>query len=568
MHAGLAMAVLLLAAALRLHGALQAHLWLDEFWMLEVANGNDTLHERLATNVLIANPPPLTSLAQARPWWSIWTSLDQVSHPPLSFILLRWWRQIAGPSEMAARLLPWLASVIGTFLMYRLVLLLHGPWPALGAMLLMALGPQQIYFAQELRPYSFLLTTGIAACYLIIRIEQRGPSLGRLIALGSVALTLVLTHYFSAGSLLALAVYAAVRLGRRSLARVALAFVVPAILFALFWGPFLVRQIQLQSRQASSQLFLTDPGPGHVYRSIVRIATIPAQALALNTVTVHPPPWLIGVIDALFLLPIPLSILVRRRQNQVPPVPPPAEAGEANNKSRAARGERGATCLPHSPPPTPHTPLRTHPSAPLLLWYLWFAGTLLPLAAGDLLKDFRSLGIPRYTLSAEIAVYGVIAAMAALGAKLSTPLSTLLAGCAAPAIGVLIAAFSLPAALAEVGSKPDWQPMIDKLRDNIRDGQPIVYAAENRAGAIVYLYASHYLDPSEHHPALILTEPLTPDLQRQLQSAGGQWVVFTGRPQTLAALLPNASIDVAAGVENHEGFMGGVVCRIAWKSAR
>ena len=76
-------------------------------------------------------------------------------------------------------------------------------------------------------------------------------------------------------------------------------------------------------------------------------------------------------------------------------------------------------CQPNSSLPTPLFP--TPRPAPLLLWYLWFAGTLLPLAAGDLFKDFRSLGIPRYTLSAEIAVYGVIAAMAAPGENFPHP---------------------------------------------------------------------------------------------------------------------------------------------------
>ena len=519
LHLALATGVLLLAAALRLDAMLQAHLWLDEFWMLEVANGHDTLHERLPTNVLIPDPPALTSLSQARPSWAIWTTLSEVPHPPLFYMLVRWWREIVGPTEMAARLLPWLASIASVFLMYRLILLLHGPWPALAAMLLIALGPQQIYFAQELRPYSFLLAMGIAACLLVIQIERHGASIGRLLLLGSVALILLLTHYFSAGSLLALAIYAALRLPRKKLWRVELAFIIPAIVFALVWGPFLLRQHQVQSRQASSQAFLADPGAGHVYRAIVRVATIPAQALAFNTLSTHPPAWLIVLILIAFLAPL---IWLRR-------------------------------------------------SGALLLWYLWFAGTLAPLAAGDLLNHFRTLGIPRYTVSAEIAVFGVIAAATAIigqfANRSNAAFKKLLATSAIPIAGALIAACSLPAALTESAAKPDWQPMIEELRRDAHEGQPIIYAAENRAGSVVYLFASHYLDPSEHHSALILTSPLAPELQRQLQTAGGQWVVFTGRRQTLESLLPNATFDVTAGVENHEGFMGGIVARIVWKNA-
>ena len=43
----------------------------------------------------------------------------------------------------------------------------HGAW-----------GRSRIYFAQELRPYSFLLTMGIAACCLIIRISSAGRARG------------------------------------------------------------------------------------------------------------------------------------------------------------------------------------------------------------------------------------------------------------------------------------------------------------------------------------------------------------------------------------------------------
>ena len=108
--------------------------------------------------------------------------------------------------------------------------------------------------------------------------------------------------------------------------------------------------------------------------------------------------------------------------------------------------------------------------------------------------------------------------------------------------------------------------MITELRQSVRSGEPILYAAENGAGAIVYLYASSYLDPSDHYPAVILTTPLDSELEHQLRAAGGRWVVFTGRPQTLAQLLPNCQIEVVAGVASYEGFMGGVFGRIVWKT--
>jgi len=517
---GLVLGVLLLAAGVRLYGVLQAHLWWDEFWMLEVANGHGTLHEKLPANVLIDKPPALTAVAQARPWWSIWTTLDQEPHPPLFYILLRWWRELVGPTEMAARLLPLLASVACVLLMYRLVLLLHGPWPAFWAMLILSLGPQQIYFAQELRSYSFLLALGLAACCLLIAIERYGPDVKRLVGLGAVVLCLFLTHYLSVGSLVGLAVYAALRLPRKTLRRVAITFAIAVLVFGLIWGPFLLQQHKTHTAQGVSEAFLADRGAGYVGREMLRLATIPAQALCVNTLWVHPPAWLIVIVLGGFLAPL---IWLRRDR-----------------------------------------------SGALLLWYLWFAGTLLPMVAGDLLNHFRTLAFARYTLSAEVAVAGVMAAIATLRGSSSDESRDgsrrLAVRFAAPVLAALIAAMSLPAALTEVAAKPDWQPMIDQLRHTAGDGQPIIYAAENRAGSIVYLFASHYLDPSEHHPALILTLPLTPDLQHQLRASGGQWIVFTGQRQTLEALLPNASLDVIAGVDNYEGFMGGICARIIWKN--
>ena len=173
LHFFLMIAVMLLAAGLRLGGTLQAHLWLDEFWTLELAAGHDTAHEHLPPNVIISQPPLVTSLSGARPWWSVWTTLDQVTHPPLFYLLARAWRAALGESEMAVRLLPCAASIVSVLLIYQLARLLHGFWPAFWAALLMALGPQQIYFAQELRPYSLLVALGLAACLALVSIEKK-----------------------------------------------------------------------------------------------------------------------------------------------------------------------------------------------------------------------------------------------------------------------------------------------------------------------------------------------------------------------------------------------------------
>src|SRR5947207_15315372 len=101
----LLLGILLLALALRLYGIGSSSFWLDEFCSLETATGRGLVHVALPANVIIANPGHLTTLDDERPWWSIWTSMRLDNHPPLYFVLLRWWIYCVVTSEAAFRAL-------------------------------------------------------------------------------------------------------------------------------------------------------------------------------------------------------------------------------------------------------------------------------------------------------------------------------------------------------------------------------------------------------------------------------------------------------------------------------
>lgn len=101
-----------------------------------------------------------------------WHSLvvEDPQHPPLYFVLARFWMEIFGSSVIACRSLPALLSLIGLPLMYGLAWeLFAAPNMALLGTALLALSPFDILFAQTARQYSLLMTLVIAGGFLLLR---------------------------------------------------------------------------------------------------------------------------------------------------------------------------------------------------------------------------------------------------------------------------------------------------------------------------------------------------------------------------------------------------------------
>lgn len=485
--------VLIGAIALRVLAVEKASFWLDEFWTLELSCGHDTAHEHWATNTIIPQPHSLTALSGAGPWWTVWTTLSEVTHPPLFFLLLRIWREALGPSDMAARLLPCLASVAAVALLYKAMRDLHGPAPALWAALLMALAGQQLYFSQETRSYSLIAALGLLACVAVISIEKRGDSWPRVIGLAACALAMVLTHYFTIGGVLAIVAYAMIRLPRRAKIRIVLTMTGAGAVFLAIWGPFFLKQGNAFSLEAGKggAYFLLEHSPHHVLKTLYRLIAVPAQTLAVGALpdAGNWVPWFVAPVLLLFLAPL---IWIRRQPG-------------------------------------------------LWLWYLWTAGVLLPLMALDLTRSSTHLQFPKYTMLAGAGVCGVLAAgfdtLPRRFKHIPPALVALGAACFVPSVFHLIEQ-----------TKPDWQPMVTIMSDTIRPGEPIMYAAQAGAGGQVFLYVSHYLTPIEQNPAVILVAPPTPSLERELRSHERCWIVYEGLSPALFKLLPHARIEQRGGV--------------------
>ncbi|MEG4272798.1 MULTISPECIES: glycosyltransferase family 39 protein [unclassified Microcoleus] len=97
-------------------------------------------------------------------------ALEDPQHPPLYFLMARWWMQQFGSSLTASRTLPAILSLLSLPLMYALAQeLFASNLAALLATALLALSPFDILFAQTARQYSLLTATVIGSSWLLLR---------------------------------------------------------------------------------------------------------------------------------------------------------------------------------------------------------------------------------------------------------------------------------------------------------------------------------------------------------------------------------------------------------------
>jgi hypothetical protein len=94
--------------------------------------------------------------------WSGW--MVRETTPPLYYALLRGWCDLFGWGADVARVPSILASLAGIGIVYWGVRRQYGAHSAAGAALLLALSPQQLFFAHQVRAYIFLFAA-IAASY-------------------------------------------------------------------------------------------------------------------------------------------------------------------------------------------------------------------------------------------------------------------------------------------------------------------------------------------------------------------------------------------------------------------
>lgn len=103
-----------------------------------------------------------------KPWMTILKQSVNDTMPPFHYFVLHAWMWI-GESEFVLKLFSVYAGVLATAVAYAVGRRLLGWRVALGAVLLLAVAPFQVYYAREVRMYSQLLLASLLSAYAFLR---------------------------------------------------------------------------------------------------------------------------------------------------------------------------------------------------------------------------------------------------------------------------------------------------------------------------------------------------------------------------------------------------------------
>jgi mannosyltransferase len=161
------LALLVFAAALRVHGIGRESLWFDES----------------ATWQVIRHPLPEMFRA----------IVDAERTPPLHYVILHFWRMIFGDAEWSLRLPSAIAGTAAVFVLLRIGEKLSGFRAGLIAALTLAVSHYQILYSQEARAYSLMLLLGLLSVDIFLRLLDQ-PTRRREVAYVIVTALLLYTH--------------------------------------------------------------------------------------------------------------------------------------------------------------------------------------------------------------------------------------------------------------------------------------------------------------------------------------------------------------------------------------
>jgi hypothetical protein len=406
---------------------------------MEAACGWGHTDRTLSTHGVL--PEPLiryANLSDARPWSTIAPKLaDDDNHPPLYFILLRFWIGLFGQGEVPARSLTVIFSAAAVVLFFLMVRELNGTKTAFWAAAIMAVAGPQIELSQEVRNYMPVLAFCLGAGWALARLERRGASIGGAAGLGICVLCMLLTHYLSAPIVVALFIYAVAFMRRAARTDAVIAIGIGVLIFAAVWGWAVV--MQHNHNYAVNNQWITDNTPGQAGRAFSNLAMLPLRMIMevqYNTLALTVAPY-----SAILWVLIPLAFLRKD----------------------------------------------------LRLWGLWLLLGVGSVLVADLHGHEFHLQFPVYTLMASPAMYALIAAI--LPEKKSWAIILPIAAVVVALYGVT------DDYRKDLFSKADWRPGIAGTMGAVRDGQGLIISADpqydpNFDFGITYLAITFYLP---HH---------------------------------------------------------------------
>ncbi|MGD0767394.1 MAG: glycosyltransferase family 39 protein [Tepidisphaeraceae bacterium] len=476
--------VLIAGAFLRFYRIGNPSLWMDEMVSIELAMGHRSAHDFFPDSVIRTDQPDPLNLAAAAPWWDIWNRVQITTHPPLYFVLLRWWMNLLGAGPAATRCLSAILSLAGIAVFFDVCRLLHGPRVGLLAACMMALAIGQLDFAQEARSYPLLILQGMSCCDVLVRIVFSGATLQRLIFLVFLLASMLLTHYFAAGAFAAMGVYSVIRLRRRDRRRTLAAFFAAAAISVAAWGCQFYGQMRTLPNFDPS--YLRESSPNHAIHILLRIAELPLK-YCFGEVLAEGLPLVVHVVAA----GVVVALMLRLR---------------------------------HRPD--------------LLLWVLWGAGIVLFVAASDLTHHFLFLQYARYTVLASPALYAILAGVHWPRLKYVSDFFPL---------GVVVSLALAAGFRVQRGVPPkqDFQ-RLSQIIDAYADPHELLifYNDSGWVSPGVWYVGYKYYSPDSVHPWVTLHHAPDSKLLGQLPARGTFWLVGPAPELFGAALFPGWQPDV------------------------
>ncbi len=217
-----------LGVGLRLFHLGSLSLWYDECASIELSKLVDKNLSFLSP--LLNNEPPMNPLLIFI-WGNILNSV-------------RFWEKYSVWDDFAWRLLPCFWSILSIVMFYQVAKrMVDRPFTILVATFLFIISPFQIYYAQELRIYSFYVLLNLIGLYFLLRILS-GNLWKDWVGLGVIFVLLMYSHYFSVWAIFVtnLFILILMALGRRDLFRkwfwtnfIAGLLVLPAVYLAWYF---------------------------------------------------------------------------------------------------------------------------------------------------------------------------------------------------------------------------------------------------------------------------------------------------------------------------------------------
>ncbi len=166
------------------------------------------------------------------------------NNPPVYYILLRLWADVAGCFNLVyLRLFSAVMASVGAVMIYKLVNLFNPRRTALVAVMLYLTSPYILWYAQEARNMAFACVISMAIVIFFYRFSVTGSKKDLVLA-AIFQLVGLYTHSFLLAFIVAQVIYLFIK-GDRKLIKMWSVAVLAILALYLFWVPFLFKQIMI-----------------------------------------------------------------------------------------------------------------------------------------------------------------------------------------------------------------------------------------------------------------------------------------------------------------------------------